>query len=154
MIFSQAFLISSLFAKTYKENVKLFEDLKEHDRARTLFFHNTSHELRTPLNGIIGFTQTLLKRKQGSLDEESLSKLTKIETLSESLRILVNTILDLAKSKKGELDIIESKISLNYLAKQSQILAEGIQGDKLGLNFILKSNWSGEDEHFIFPMDM
>ncbi|WP_310558418.1 PAS domain S-box protein [Flavobacterium sp.] len=64
------------------------------------FLSNMSHEIRTPLNSIVGFTNVLLKTE---LDEKQKEFLKAIKTSSNSLNVLINDILDLAKVDAGKM---------------------------------------------------
>lgn len=108
------------------ENRRINGELREKDQARTLFFHNISHELRTPLNGILGFLELVRDGKYGVITEATRLQIEKSLRLAESLKIQVNTILDLAKSKRGELGLHRQHIDFALLFQQAQNLAEGL----------------------------
>ena len=121
--------------------------LEEAERARTLFFHNTSHELRTPLNGIIGFVELVCQGQYGELHASAKAQLGKALRLAESLKIQVNTILDLAKSKRGELDLKIQRFSLEELMNEADSLAEGLSLRAHELSY--SSELSGLQREFI-----
>ena len=59
------------------ENARLFQELREKteqleiaNRHKSEFLANMSHELRTPLNAIIGFSEVLLERMFGALNDK------------------------------------------------------------------------------------
>ena len=56
-----------------------------------------SHELRTPLNAIIGFSEVLLERMFGELNERQDDYLRDIWSSGKHLLELLNDILDLSK---------------------------------------------------------
>jgi signal transduction histidine kinase len=149
----QAFLLSHKFSTAFhkaeqseKEIRRLNADLNERDRARTLFFHNTSHELRTPLNGILGFTDLILNGRYGKVEPAVANQIYKIKSLSQGLKEQVDTILDIAKSKRGSLRLINSKINLNQLLQETQNLIDGLRLKKNQINVTLKHNWSRAEE--------
>jgi signal transduction histidine kinase len=59
-----------------------------------------SHEIRTPMNSIIGFTKVLLKTNLSVKQKEYLSA---IKMSGDSLIVLINDILDLAKVDAGKM---------------------------------------------------
>ena len=71
--------------------------------AKTEFLANTSHEIRTPLNGILGMTQVMLA--DGSLPDRSRERVRLVHSAGETMRALVDDILDVAKIETGKLSI-------------------------------------------------
>lgn len=123
---SLVLMIGRRFALTYEHNAKLLVEIQEKERARTLFFHNTSHELRTPLNGILGFLDLVNQGRYGVVPDAAIRQLEKTRRLAEGLKTQVNTILDLAKSRKGELQVAPRNFSLKELKADVDNLAEGL----------------------------
>ncbi|RJX35783.1 MAG: response regulator [Desulfurivibrio sp.] len=89
---------------------RAIRDLRELDRLKSAFLANMSHELRTPMNSIIGYTQLLLDRIDGEINEEQEKSLIKVENNAKHLLQLINDILDMSKIESGkiELDIQEA----------------------------------------------
>ncbi|GGF54904.1 ATP-binding protein [Alteromonas lipolytica] len=69
---------------------------------KTNFISTISHEMRTPLNGIVGATNLL---KNEVLDAKQAKLLTMAENSVESLKRLINDILDLSKIEAGKLEL-------------------------------------------------
>jgi len=69
-------------------------------KAKQQFLSNMSHEIRTPMNAIIGFTKVVLKTQLTAKQEEYISA---IKVSGDSLIILINDILDLAKVDSGKM---------------------------------------------------
>jgi PAS domain S-box-containing protein len=69
-------------------------------KAKQQFLSNMSHEIRTPMNAIIGFTKVVLKTE---LTLKQTEYLTAIKTSGDSLIVLINDILDLAKVDAGKM---------------------------------------------------
>lgn len=146
------------FAVTYRKavehdklNQKLLTDLEEQEKARTIFFHNTSHELRTPLNGIIGFLDLVRQGRYGSVSTAATQQISKALRLAEGLKIQVNTILDLAKSKRGELSLRPHQFSLDELKVEADNLSEGLTMKSSGLSY--NSSLTCETSDFIGDRD-
>ena len=72
------------------------------NRAKSEFLANMSHELRTPLNHIIGFTELVLDRQVGVLNEKQEEFLGDVVQSSRHLLSLINDILDLTKVEAGK----------------------------------------------------
>jgi signal transduction histidine kinase len=64
-----------------------------------------SHELRTPLNAIIGFSEVLLERLFGELNEKQDDYLKDIHASGRHLLTLINDILDLSKVEAGRMEL-------------------------------------------------
>ncbi len=69
-------------------------------KAKQQFLSNMSHEIRTPMNAIIGFTKVILKTELSAKQREYL---TAIKMSGDSLIVLINDILDLAKVDAGKM---------------------------------------------------
>lgn len=87
-------------------------ELRELDRLKSAFLANMSHELRTPMNSIIGYTDLLIDRVDGEINEEQEKSLHKVENNARHLLQLINDILDMSKIESGkvELDLSETDI--------------------------------------------
>jgi signal transduction histidine kinase len=98
------------------ENARLFREIQEKsaqleiaNKHKSDFLANMSHELRTPLNAIIGFSEVLLEKMFGEVNEKQLDYLKDIHSSGKHLLSLINDILDLSKIEAGrmELDLAE-----------------------------------------------
>ncbi len=69
------------------------------------FLANMSHELRTPLNAIIGFSEVLLERMFGELNDKHDEYLNDILSSGRHLLSLINDILDLSKVEAGRMEL-------------------------------------------------
>ncbi len=84
------------------------------------FLANMSHELRTPLNAVIGFSEVLIKRMFGELNERQEEYLRDILTSGRHLLSLVNDILDLSKVEAGKMELQRSSFSRPTSARSSR----------------------------------
>jgi len=84
-------------------------------KAKQQFLSNMSHEIRTPMNAIIGFTKVVLKTELSAKQKEYI---TAIKMSGDSLIVLINDILDLAKVDAGKMTFekIPFKMALSISA--------------------------------------
>jgi len=93
--------------------------LEKFSRMQSDFLANMSHELRTPMNAIIGFADLL---SETALDEDQKEYTEIISQSADSLLVLINDILDLAKIEAGKLDLEQASFDLNDLAKNVVVM--------------------------------
>ena len=101
-------------------NVKLSEvngSLEKALKAKTEFLATTSHEIRTPLNGILGMTQVLLADRQVAQDVRE--KISIVHGAGESMRALVDDLLDVAKMETGKVAVSVAELDLHDLLRQT-----------------------------------
>jgi signal transduction histidine kinase len=91
---------------------RLYADLEAANRHKSEFLSNMSHELRTPLNAIIGFSEVLLQRLFGDLNERQADYLQDILDSGKHQLALVNDVLDLSKVEAGRMELELSTFSL------------------------------------------
>ena len=81
-----------------------------------------SHELRTPLNAVIGFSDVLLERMFGELNERQEEYVRDIRDSGRHLLELINEILDLSKVEAGRMELEPAALSLPELLEQALAL--------------------------------
>ena len=94
------------------------EQLKELDLSKSRFFANISHELRTPLTLVSGPIEQILNETESSLDPTTKRKLTMVRKNTDSLKTLINDILDLSKLKANKLTLNTQSIKLTPFLKE------------------------------------
>jgi PAS domain S-box-containing protein len=78
-------------------------------KSKQQFLSNMSHEIRTPMNAIIGFSKVALKTDLSAKQKEYL---TAIKVSGDSLIVLINDILDLAKVDAGKMTFEQTPFKL------------------------------------------
>jgi signal transduction histidine kinase/CheY-like chemotaxis protein len=101
------------------QNARLFSEIEEKSRQlegasrhKSEFLAAMSHELRTPLNAVIGFSEVLLERMFGDLNEKQAEYLGDILASGRHLLSLINDILDLSKVEAGRMELELATFSL------------------------------------------
>jgi signal transduction histidine kinase len=77
--------------------------LREASEAKTRFWANVSHELRGPLNSVIGLSRLLAEAGAEDLGARQREQVSLIAASGETLRALVDELLDVAKAESGQL---------------------------------------------------
>jgi GAF domain-containing protein/HAMP domain-containing protein len=101
------------------QNARLFREIQDKSRQleiankhKSEFLANMSHELRTPLNAIIGFSEVLLERFFGEVNEKQDDYLKDIHSSGKHLLSLINDILDLSKVEAGRMELEPSSFDV------------------------------------------
>jgi signal transduction histidine kinase len=111
------------------ENVRLFHEIEDKNhqleaanRHKSEFLANMSHELRTPLNAVIGFSEVLLERLFGELNDKQDEYLKDIHSSGQHLLSLINDVLDLSKIEAGRMELDLTRFDLGLLLEHSLTL--------------------------------
>lgn len=86
--------------------------LEAADNLKSDFIKHVSYELRTPLNTILGFAEHLASRIPGELNTAQASYVQDIISGSNTLKDLINNILDLSLIESGALRLELGRINL------------------------------------------
>lgn len=88
-------LVYGKFIKVWRQK----EAAMQNSQLTRLLLANSAHEVRTPLNAIINYLEIAL---EGALDTETRESLTKSHSASKSLIYVINDLLDLTNTEKGQ----------------------------------------------------
>src|SRR5215217_6711445 len=89
------------------------------------FLASMSHELRTPLNAVIGFSEVLLDRMFGEINERQDEYLRDILSSGRHLLDLLNDILDLSKVEAGQMVLEPSAFVVSSAVQWAAALQRG-----------------------------
>jgi signal transduction histidine kinase len=99
------------------------EGLEAADRLKSDFIKHVSYELRTPLNTILGFSEHLSSGVPGPLNAQQEEYVQAIVAGGNTLKDLVNDILDLALVESGALRLELERIDLYDLVTEVSVHA-------------------------------
>jgi signal transduction histidine kinase len=94
-----------------KDKIKL----TELDKMKSAFLATVSHELRTPLNLIIGYTDLLLDRVDGTVNEEQEKSLRKVKESSQRLKKLIDDMMNISQIESAEMSLDVDEVPLKEL---------------------------------------
>jgi signal transduction histidine kinase/HAMP domain-containing protein len=111
------------------QNARLFREIETKSRELQIanqhkdeFLASMSHELRTPLNAIIGFSEVMLERLFGDVNDKQEEYLNDILSSGRHLLSLINDILDLAKIEAGRMELEPADFDLPQAIDNALVL--------------------------------
>jgi PAS domain S-box-containing protein len=122
------------------------DDLKEEEvavlgelaRVKSQFLSTISHELRTPLNSVIGFSEILMDKTFGKINEKQERYLANIHESGKQLLSIINDIIDLFRGEEGELHLSPGEFPLSKTFNSIQtILKSPAVKKNISLAFII-----------------
>jgi len=117
--FASQSAIALLNAQLYRALHRQSVELELASRHKSEFLASMSHELRTPLNAILGFSEVLLERMFGDINERQEEYLKDIHGSGKHLLELLNEILDLSKVEAGRMELEYSSFELRSLLEDA-----------------------------------
>jgi signal transduction histidine kinase len=99
-------------------------ELKEANRAKSVFLATMSHELRTPLNAIAGYTDLLDAGVHGELPAAQRDAVERIQANQRHLLRLIDDVLDFAKIEAGHLQLEIADVPLQETLDGTRVLVE------------------------------
>ena len=109
------------------ENVRLIDELERANRLKSDFVATMSHELRTPLNIIMGYNQLLLEGDFGSMTEEQIDALQRMDKSAQGLLELITATLDVSRFETGEVELEVQAIALPDLVSELEAEIYGLR---------------------------
>jgi signal transduction histidine kinase/CheY-like chemotaxis protein len=102
--------------------------------AKSTFLATMSHEIRTPLNGVLGMAQAMAAEPLSEIQRERLGV---IHDSGESLKAILNDVLDLSKVEAGKLEIESTPLDLERTLQMAVAPFEPLAAGK-GLDLTLE----------------
>lgn len=84
--------------------------LEEMHRLKTDFFANISHEFRTPITLTLGPLSGLILNRYGEIPQPAKDQLQAIQASQQRLLLLVNQLLDIAKTESGAMTLRAARV--------------------------------------------
>lgn len=114
-----------------------YSELDSITQAKERFFASINHELRNPLGAILNYIELTLDGSQGELPPSADKFLRKARRAGETLRALVNDILDLSKLAAGKMEIEHTPCSVSEIFDSVQNTTQPF-ADERGLQLELR----------------
>jgi signal transduction histidine kinase len=129
-------------ARLFSESAEKSRQLEAASQHKSEFLANMSHELRTPLNAIIGFSEVLIEKMFGEINEKQQEYLNDILVSGQHLLSLINDILDLSKIEAGRMELDLSDFHLPTTVDDALLLMRERAGRR-GISLVLERNVDG-----------
>lgn len=121
------------FGRDITDHKRNQDELQKASRDKTTFISTISHELRTPLNGVVGLSHILLDT---CLTDQQRKYLNTIHLSAVTLGNIFNDIIDLDKIERRKLKIAPSRMDLQLLLSDLDILSKlMVEAKGLYINF-------------------
>lgn len=121
-------------------------ELHELDKMKSAFLANMSHELRTPMNTIIGYTEVLLDKVDGPVNEEQEKSLKKVKESAKHLLRLIDDVLNISRIESARVKLEIKELNMKHVIESVIHAFEPLIKQK-GLVLTLKLN---ENLHAVY----
>ena len=85
------------------ENMRLYEEVRQADRAKSEFVSFVAHELGTPMTSILGYTEVMTNKEFGTLSQQQEKFVEIIRRNVERMQLLVSDLQDISRIETGQL---------------------------------------------------
>ena len=134
-----------LYAFTYAIDItyemKVMEQAKEANHAKTTFLFNMSHDIRTPMNAIIGYAA--MAESHINEKEKVLSYLNKLQISSKQLLDLINNVLDMARIESGKVELTSEVGHIPTILNERKMMF-GLEMKKKNIEFVVEYDIKNE----------
>ena len=111
------------------ENARLYEQVRQANRAKSEFVSFAAHELRVPMTSIRGYADLLEKGIAGTLTPQQVEFLRTIRSNVERMRVLVSDLQDISRIETGHLRLeMEPTVLTEALENGLQSIQAQIEG--------------------------
>lgn len=128
------------------EGKKTENSLKELIATKDKLFSIIAHDLRSPFNSIIGFSELLIENSNDILLEDSEQYIKIINSAAKNTLILLDNLLNWAKSQTGQLSFNPEKILFSEVVQEIITLSKSIAKSK---NITLEYSCAANLEVFV-----
>lgn len=97
---------------------RLFRELEALDASREALFHHVSHEFKMPLTALVGYLDMIYHGMYGETTTAIKEKLAIMQQSAQRLNDLVSDMLEIARLRRGQFDLIYTESSLNRLVEE------------------------------------
>jgi signal transduction histidine kinase/DNA-binding response OmpR family regulator len=133
--------VAIINARLFAELERKSAQLEVASRHKSEFLASMSHELRTPLNAVIGFSDVLLERLYGDINEKQEEYLRDILSSGRHLLEILNDILDISKIEADRLELDYARFDVRLLLEHClQMVREGAAKKGLAISLVVDDN--------------
>lgn len=121
----------------YKKSIQLKQrnaELEKHVKELNEFNQVASHDLQEPLRKIQTFISRINDKERGNLTETGLVYLSRIETASDRMRVLINDLLQYSKANRSEKNYVKTDLN-RILSDSLSELSQNIEDKNAIINY-------------------
>jgi signal transduction histidine kinase len=107
------------------ENARLYEEVREADRAKSEFVSFVAHEMGTPLTSIRGYTDVLLQGYSDPLTEQQAQYISVILANVERMQVLMSDLQDISRMETGHMKLEVKSLKLVDVLKSAVEATQG-----------------------------